>query len=69
MAQMVPFDLDVDVDEATAVVDRLRAAIAENNSENVERTALRQAKEFIKSMRETVKVAYERVLSGRAEYD
>lgn len=69
VAQMAPLDLELDVEEATAVVQRLKAAIAENAETNVQRTALAQARQFVISMQETVKAAYERVLSGRAEYD
>jgi len=69
VARMVPLDLELDVAEATAAVERLEKAIAENDAKNVEETALQQAQKFVVSMRETVKAAYERVLSGQAEYD
>ena len=69
VARMVPRDLRLEVEEATAVVQRLDAAIKENAEKNVEETALAQARQFVKSMRETVKAAYARVESGRAKYD
>lgn len=69
VARMVPLDLELDVAEAEAAVGRLEKAIAENDAKNVEETALAQAKKFVVSMSDTVKAAFERVLSGRAEYD
>ncbi|MBN1591608.1 MAG: HlyD family efflux transporter periplasmic adaptor subunit [Pirellulales bacterium] len=69
VAQMAPLDLKLDVDEAAAAVERLKAAIVENAETNVERTALAQAQQFVISMQETVKAAYERVAAGRAAYD
>ena len=69
LAQMVPLDLKLDVEEATAAAERLEKAIVENDAKNVELTALQQAIKFVESMGETVKAARERVLSGQAEYD
>ncbi|NLE37883.1 MAG: HlyD family efflux transporter periplasmic adaptor subunit [Pirellulaceae bacterium] len=69
VARMVLSDLDLDVDEATAAAERLEEAIRENAEDNVERTALKQALEFVRSMQDTVKAAYERVRSGQARYD
>jgi len=69
VARMVPLDLELDVTEATAAAERLDKAIIENNATNVEETALMQAAKFVESMRETVKAAHERVLSGQAAYD
>jgi len=69
VARMVPLDLQLDVEEAAAVVARLDAAIRENAERNVEQTALAQAKRFVESMDETVKAAAARVESGKAAYE
>lgn len=69
VARMVPVDLDLDVEEATAVVQGLEAAIKENAETNIEMTALAQARQFVTSMKETVKAAAARVESGQAKYD
>ncbi|MFH1269110.1 MAG: HlyD family efflux transporter periplasmic adaptor subunit [Planctomycetota bacterium] len=69
VARIVPLDLDLTVEEATAVVERLEAAIRENAYSEVERTGLDQAKQFVDSMRETVKMADARVQSGEKKHD
>ncbi len=69
VAQIVPVDLEHTLQEAQAVVDRLDAAIAENAYSEVEKTALRQAQEFVKSMNDTVEMARERVKAGLARAD
>jgi HlyD family secretion protein len=69
VARIVPLDLKLNVEEATAAVERLDAAIRENAEKNVEETALLQARQFVTSMRETVKAAWERVEAGKAEFD
>ncbi len=69
VAQMVPLDLKLAVDESEASVRRLQASIRENAATNVEETALSQAKHFVKSMHDTVAAAATRVLAGKAKLD
>jgi len=69
LAQIVPIDLEHTLQEAQAVVDRLDAAIARNAYSEVEKTALKQAQEFVKSMNDTVAMARERVKAGQARAD
>jgi len=69
VAQVAPADLQYELDEAQAVVDRLDRAIAENNDATVETTSRQQAFEFVKSMEATVEAADERKKSGQARLD
>lgn len=69
VAQMVPLDLKLDVEESEASVRQLQASIKENAATNVEETALSQAKHFVKSMHDTVAAAATRVLAGKAKLD
>jgi len=69
VARIVPVDLEHTLQEAQAVVDRLDASIAENAYSEVEKTALKQALEFVKSMNDTVEMARERVKAGQARAD
>ena len=68
VAKIVPLDLDLSVDEATAVVQRLEAALRRNADLSIEKTTLEQANQFVKSMTDTVKSAAARVDSGRAKH-
>jgi len=69
VARLVPLDLDLTVEEARAVVDRLEAAIRENAYSAIEETAIKQAEQFVQSMADTVKVAATRVSSGQDKYE
>jgi len=69
VARLVPLDLDLTVEEARAVVERLEAAIRENAYRAIEETAIKQAEQFVQSMADTVKVAATRVSSGQDKYD
>ncbi len=69
VARIVPSDLQLSVDAAEAAVQRLDAAIRENNDSTVEGTGLKQAIEFVRSMDRTVDAAQARVESGRAKKD
>jgi HlyD family secretion protein len=69
VARCVPVDLELAVEEARAVVDRLDAAIVENLDDKMERLAKQQADQFVLSMIDTVKSAAERVKSGQARYE
>lgn len=68
VARIVPLDLDLTVKEATAVVERLEAAIRKNADTSVENTGVEQALQFVASMADTVKMAAERVTSGEARH-
>ncbi len=69
IAQVVPSDLDNDVAEAQAAVDRLVASIAENDDSTVERSAREQALQFVESMVSTVAAADARKIAGRSRVD
>jgi HlyD family secretion protein len=69
VARIVPTDLQLSVDASEAAVERLDAAILENDDTTVEKTGLQQAIEFVKSMDRTVDAALARVESGKAKKD
>ncbi len=67
VAQIVPRDLELAVQEAAAAVQRLDASIKENADVNVEETAYQQALQFVKSTTAVVKAAAERMTAGKAK--
>ena len=67
VAKLVPIDMKLNVEEAASAVERLEAAIRENAETNVEVTAYKQAQQFVKSMRDVVEAAVERVRAGEAK--
>jgi len=67
VAQIVPDDLELAVDRATAAVARLDASIAENRDNDLEDIALRQAYQFVESMAQTVAAAAKQVESAQAK--
>ena len=69
VAQIVQRDLQLDVEQAAAVVARLEASIKENADVAVEETAYQQALQFVKSTAATVQAAAERMVSGQAKLD
>jgi HlyD family secretion protein len=69
VAQIVPEDLKLAMDAATAVVERLDAAIQENDDASVENVALKQSYKFVESMQRSVEAAKERVRAGKAKLD
>lgn len=69
VARIVPAELDLQLEQAEAVVERLEAAIRENADNRVEETAYKQAVQFVESMRSTVEAAAARVESGEAKLD
>ena len=69
VARIVPDDLQLAADGAKAAVERLKASIDENLDENVERISLRQAAEFVRSMRDTVEAAAKQVESAQVKLD
>jgi HlyD family secretion protein len=64
VAKIVPSDLQNDVDEAKAAVERLDASIAENQDNRVEMRTHEQAELFHDSMQSTVKAAEARLRAG-----
>lgn len=68
VARIVPGDLELNVREATAAVERIEAAIRENADTRVEETAYEQAIRFVESMASTVEAAAARMTSGEARY-
>lgn len=69
VAQIVPRDLELSVEEATAAVQRLDESIKENADVNVEESAYRQAQQFVRSTVATVQASFERMRAGKAKYD
>lgn len=65
VAQIVGTDVENEVAEARAAVQRLEASIAENNDKSVEQGAFKQALQFVASMAATVEAAEERKKSGQ----
>lgn len=69
VARVVPADLDLNVAEAQAAVDRSEAALRENDDTSVESTGLQQAISYVQSMNRTVEAAEEQVKAGDAKRD
>jgi HlyD family secretion protein len=69
VAQVVPLDMKLSLDAATAAVERLEAAIRENDDASVERIGLQQSLSFVESMDRAVEAARARVEAGRAKRD
>ncbi len=69
VARVVPTDLELTVEQASAVVERLEAAIRENADTTLEQTGLAQAQQFVESMQSTVEAAEARMESGQARHD
>lgn len=69
LARVVPLDLELNVRQSSAVVERLEAALTENAFQALEQTALKQADQFVASMESTVQAARARVDSGKARLD
>jgi HlyD family secretion protein len=69
VAQIVPEDLKLAMDAATAAVDRLDASIKENDDASVENVALKQSHKFVESMDRSVEAAKERVRAGKAKLE
>jgi len=69
VARIVPRDLELAEEQATAAVERLEASIKENDDASVEETTFQQMVQFVKSMTETVKAAAARVKAGAARFE
>jgi len=67
VAQIVPRDLQLSVEQATAAVERLQASLKENEDASVEETAFQQSLQFVKSTMATVQAAAERMTAGKAK--
>jgi len=67
VAWIVPEDLKLAVDQATAAVERIEASIRENADVAVEGTAYKQAEHFVKSTEAAVKASVERIKAGQAQ--
>jgi len=65
VAQIVGTDVENELAEARAAVQRLEASLAENNDKSVEQGAYKQALQFVASMASTVAAAEERKKSGQ----
>ena len=69
VARVTPLDLDLELRDATGAVDRVEAAIEENDDSSVEETSLAQTLNFVESMESTVRAAEERVKAGQAKLE
>jgi HlyD family secretion protein len=69
VAQVVPSDLELAVDQAQSAVERTAASIRENDDTSVESTALQQSLKIVDSMARTVDAAAQQVKSGEAKLD
>ncbi len=69
VARIVPIDVELQIAEAQAIVERLRASIQENDDISVETTALQQAVSMVESVDRTVEAAETRLKSGQAQLD
>ncbi|NQU21973.1 MAG: HlyD family efflux transporter periplasmic adaptor subunit [Candidatus Nealsonbacteria bacterium] len=69
VAQVVRRDLELATAEATAGHQEIAAAIVETTDKSVEEITLKQAWEFVTSMRATVAAAAARTKSSKAGYD
>ncbi|MGA2254275.1 MAG: biotin/lipoyl-binding protein, partial [Thermoguttaceae bacterium] len=67
VAWIMPEDLKLSVDQATAAVERIDASIRENADVAVEETAYKQAGQFVKSTVAAVRAAVERMKAGEAQ--
>ncbi|PQO40030.1 efflux RND transporter periplasmic adaptor subunit [Blastopirellula marina] len=69
VARLVQSDLQNELDEAEAAVQRLDASIAENADTTVEDTSKTQASHFVESMKATVEAAKSRMVAGKSRLD
>jgi HlyD family secretion protein len=69
VAQIAPKDLDYEVDEAQAAVDRLAASIIESQDTSVEEGMRQQALKFVESMAKTVAAAENRKIAGEKQVE
>ncbi|UUO06287.1 HlyD family efflux transporter periplasmic adaptor subunit [Blastopirellula sp. J2-11] len=69
VARLVQSDLQNELDQAKAAVERLTASIAENADTTVEDTSKTQASHFVESMKSTVEAAKSRMVAGKSRLD
>lgn len=69
VAQLVRADLDLAVDEAQATVDNMEASIRHNADMSMEETGLKQAQQYVESMKSTVAASAAREEAGKAQFD
>ena len=69
VARIVAKDLDLAVDQATAAVERADASVSENAYLEVEKTAYKQAEQFVKSTTAAVQASIERMKAGKAKVE
>jgi HlyD family secretion protein len=69
VAKITPIDIELQLAEAQAIVDRLKASIKENDDVSVEGTALTQTLSMVESVDRTVEAAEARLKSGQAKLD
>src|SRR5690606_7009134 len=69
VAQDTPPALALEVEQAEAAVERLEAAIRENDDTTIELTGLEQALRYVESMELTVEAAEKRLEAGKAQLD
>jgi HlyD family secretion protein len=69
VARVVQKDVQLELEQATAAVDRLQAAMEKALDVTVENTSLMQAKHFVESMAKTVMAAEGRMEAGEAKYE
>ncbi len=69
VARISPTDIDEEVAEAQAAVDRLEASLAENDDATIEQSTREQAELFAESMISTVAAAEARKIAGKTRLD
>lgn len=69
VAKITPIDIELQLAEAQAIVDRLKASLKENDDISVEGTALAQTLSMVESVDRTVDAAAARLKSGQAKLD
>ncbi len=69
VARISPTDIDEEVAEAQAAVDRLEASLAENDDATIEQSTREQAELFAESMVSTVAAAEARKIAGKTRLD
>src|SRR5688572_21149297 len=69
VARIAPKDLDYEVAEAQAAVDRLAASIIESQDTSVEEGLRQQALKFVESMAKTVAAAENRKIAGEKQVE
>ncbi len=69
LAKIVPVDLDLEVQDAKAAVDRLGASIRESEDITVEETAMKQSKEYVTAMNKAVDAAQEQLKASGAKLE